>query len=512
VALVVLIVTAAVSWGSYTVHDRNEDRLLELQVQQTGALLQVILPAVQTPLASAAEIAATSHGDSDDFANYIASYVGEGGLFVSASLWQLAGGTPRMVAHAGADPLLQGDSATAAGFLSGAAGSPQLQVIGPIGTDPYRLGYAMASDGSSPVYVVYAESALPPGRRVQVQPDSPFADLRFALYLGKTDNQQSLLETNVDSLPVTGRTSTVTVPFGDNSMTLVASAQGPLGGALSGRLWWIVAIVGVLLAVLGAITAERLTRRRLAAEGLTVQVRELLAEQRTIAQSLQRALLPPAFPPLAGIQVAVRYLPGVAGVEIGGDWYDIIPLDGRRHFFVVGDVSGKGVGAASVMASMHYSIRGFVTEGHPPAVILDKLVALLSVSKDKHFATVLCGLIDADRHELVLANAGHLPPLLLADGTAEFGATPVGPPIGVDIGQDYQSVTITVPSRATLIVYTDGLVERRDEVIDDGMARLQHAALAGEPSLQNLVSSIITELSQDGFDDDTAVLAIRWLD
>jgi serine phosphatase RsbU (regulator of sigma subunit) len=509
--VITLIVTGFLSWLCYDVNDRNEDRLLHLQTQQTGSVLQAIVPSIETPLASAAEIAATGHGDPSSFKNYISGYLAPNGTFVSASLWQLGAGGPRLIAVVGKTPELNAQPGKVAAFLARASSHTELSITGPIGTSNLRLGWAFVSTDKTPAYAVYAETALPANRRAaSPSRSSPFADLIFALYLGRSATPGTLLESNVTP-PLSGRTATVVVPFGANSLTLVASNTTQLGGKLSGWLWWIVAVLGVLIAIVAALTTERLVRRRQAAERLASEVQTLLGEQRTIAETLQHALLPKDLPRVAGVEFAVRYLPGVNGVDIGGDWYDVIPVDNQRCIFVVGDVSGRGVGAGAVMASLNFAIRGFVSEGHPPATILDKLAPLLSVAHDKHFATVLCGLADIERHEITVANAGHPPPLIVSANGAEYVNLPVGPPIGVANGHGHQAVTVTVPPRATLIAYTDGLIERRGEDLDTGLSRLRTTAASASGSLDSVIDTVLAGLAHDGHDDDTAILGVRWL-
>jgi serine phosphatase RsbU (regulator of sigma subunit) len=506
-----LAVTAALSWSSYVVHERNENRLLRLQTQQVATVLQAAIPALQTPLSSAAEIAAATAGDPARFRDYISSYVGAKGSFASASLWRVSDGAPTLVAGVGRPADLTG--AAAGSFLTRAAARPALDITGPFGGARSRIGLAYASD-SSPTYVVYAESSLPPGRHVPSESNSAFSDLRFAMYLGRTTDSDALLETNADRVPIAGHTSTTTVPFGSRVLTLVAAKSGQLGGALSAALWWIVALVASAVTIVAAFAAERLVRRRRAAERLSREVSHLLHEQRSIAETLQRALLPQDLPAIAGAQIATRYISGARDVDIGGDWYDVIALDGDRLFFAVGDVSGRGVHAGSVMAALHFAIRGFVSEGHGPAAVLDRLAELLDVTQDQHFATVLCGVADLAAGELTLANAGHLPPLLLGDGTAVLVATEVGPPIGVRSRGPYTTTVIRLSAGSTLLAFTDGLVERRGESLDDGLRRLRDSAAGAGGSVEDLLSTVVAELAigdTGGFDDDTAILGVRWL-
>jgi len=519
VLLVVLLIgTGALSWLTYSVNEHNENRLLSLQTKQAATVLQAIIPSLQTPLASAAEIAATSNGSAARFTSYINSYVGKPGgksSFVSASLWRMDGRSPRLITSVGQVPELATIRTHDRAFLRRAANTPAFDVLGPLGADKPRLGFAYASAGR-PTYVVYAESALPRGRHAPSQPDSAFAELHFAMYLGRSTTPAALIEANTDQLPIPGHTARVTVSFGSGVITLVAARAGQLGGTLAQMLWWIVALIGTALAVTSAVVAERLQRRRRAAERLTVEVRSLLSEQRGIAETLQHALLPQRIPDIAGLELAVRYIPGVDGIDIGGDWYDLIELDDHRVFLVVGDVSGRGVASGSVMASLLFAIRGFVSEGYGPAEVLDRLRALLDVGRDQHFATVVCGIADIERHEITLASAGHLPPLLVGEHgefVSEFVDVPTGPPIGVRGSNRYTAVTMSVPPQATLLAYTDGLVERRGESLDVGLRQLHTSALGSSGRLEDMLSTIVAELAPSGsgcFDDDTAILGVRW--
>jgi serine phosphatase RsbU (regulator of sigma subunit) len=521
-AVVVLVIGLAITAGlsalAYDLNSRNEQRLLNLETKQAATVLQVVVPTIQTPLAAAAQSAAASNGNPTDFKNYMSAYIGQAGPFIASSLWRISGSTATVVARAGADPLLAANPGDANRILTGAKTGALIVTppLAPTSKTP-RLGYVFVTARGATTYAAYAESPLPPGLRAPPQPKgSAFVDLRkFALYIGAQPQRDMLLEANIDpaSLPIRGRIATATVPFGASALTLVASSNGKLGGALSGHLWWILAIAGVILSLAAAFTAERLVRRRRAAEGLADEVEHLLGEQRNIAETLQRALLPQRIPQMPGVDVGMRYVPGEHGVEIGGDWYDLIPLDDRRFFFVVGDVSGRGVTAGSVMASLHFAIRGFVSEGHDPARVLTTAAGLLNVSRDHHFATVLCGVADIEDRSVTFANAGHLPPLLVGNGTREFVHTEVGPPIGVGTQPVYRPVTVTVPPGGLFLAYTDGLVERRGESLDVGLDRLatvvSHGGSNGR-SLEDLLDHVASELAEEGQVDDTAILGVKW--
>jgi serine phosphatase RsbU (regulator of sigma subunit) len=197
-------------------------------------------------------------------------------------------------------------------------------------------------------------------------------------------------------------------------------------------------------------------------------------------------------------------------MDVGGDWYDVIPIDDSRAFVVVGDVSGRGLHAATMMASLRYSMRAYAAERHSPAEILHALSNLLSVRRDGHFATVLCGLVDVERRTITCANAGHPEPLLVDGHDAQFIRTMIGVPIGVRPDARYDEVTTTLPLRATIFMYTDGLVERRGEVLDVGLQRLADAAVTNGSPLDEVLGEMVARTIPHGSDDDAALIGVRW--
>ncbi len=518
VFLVGLVVTGVLVYVSASTYTNNENRLLKLRVRDAGALFAGVLPNVQTPLASAAALADATDGDVNKFRAFIAPSVGPRGRaqFVSVSLWRL--GQTQPLAVVGLPPLLASSPSGPAGLFARAARRSKLSLTGLLKSSPSRLGYAFTSPGLTGHYVAYAESQLSPNRRSQFQSNSAFADLDYALYLGRTETAPNLLVTDLKKLPITGRHASIVIPFGDSAFTFVVTPRRPLAGSFSQRLPWIIAIVGVLLSLGAAALTARLIARRNQAQELAGSLeriaeenRRLYAEQRTIARTLQHALLPEALPKIQGVETSARYEAGDEGVEIGGDWYDLIALDDHRLMLVVGDVSGRGVRAAATMASLRFAIHAYAAQDDPPEAILAKLSNLVNVNTSGHLATVLCAVLDVDAHRLTVTSAGHLPPLLLSDGTGTFVQSDVGVPIGVRAGASYTSTSVQTPKAATLLAFTDGLVERRGESIDTGLARLQQAASSNHVALDELLSRLIDDLRQDGGDDDTAIAALRWL-
>jgi serine phosphatase RsbU (regulator of sigma subunit) len=293
---------------------------------------------------------------------------------------------------------------------------------------------------------------------------------------------------------------------------------GHLGGALGANLPWIVLLVGALLTVVSAFVATLLARRRGEAErnaetisDLYGDLDRLYAEQRTIAVTLQRALLPRRLPAIAKLEIASRYVAGADGVDVGGDWYSLVQIDEQRFGFVVGDVSGRGVNAATIMAQLRYTVRAYLLEGHGPGAVLGMCSRQLDIAVDGHFATVLVGVGDLGSREITFANAGHLNPLVVAGDDSSFVDTTVGPPIGIGPAT-YAETTIVMAPRSTLVAFTDGLIERRGEDIDRGFQRLADAATDLEATLDGVLTRLLTTVAEDAAGDDIAILAFRWVD
>jgi serine phosphatase RsbU (regulator of sigma subunit) len=503
VAAVAVVVTAALAWTASTVNRDSNNGLLQLQVRQAAAALSAAVPSVHTQLADALQLAAATKPST--FKHFI-SEVGAEKDFISISLWQRSSTGAHLLALVGTTPrlVLDGKAST---FLSHLRPNAQLQVLGFLTGSSPRLGYAELPPGDSHL-VVYAESMLPPTRKVAVPRSSAFDDLNFALYLGRTVRSSELVEASV-ATPIQGPQASVTVPFGDTRITLVGSTTTQLAGGLSAALPWTVLAVGIALSLATASTVEYVARRRELAEQLAAVNEELYVQQRTIAGTLQQALLP-ELPALPAVELAARYLPGVDGVEVGGDWYDVICTEENGCVFVVGDVSGRGLQAAKTMASLRYATRAYIAQGDGPEAVLSKLDQLLSFDTEHQFATVLIGVIEHSGDRLMLASAGHFPPLMVSDIGAEFLEVPIGTPVGIKLAGRPPAMSIPLPKRVTLLAFTDGLIERRDEHLDISMKRLQLAAEPNVGSVAEMLDHILATLIPTGGDDDVVILGLRW--
>jgi serine phosphatase RsbU (regulator of sigma subunit) len=514
VGAAVTVVLALTVLGLY---ESNENRLLRLRGRELSSVLTTAVPTVQTPLAAAAALADGNGGNPQKFRAFIAPYVGPGRQFASVSLWPLGAGKPAPSVVAGTRPVLASQPAEARRFFAQAKRGTQLKVTAITGpASQSGLGYAYATPGTTGGFAAYAESALPKDRRSPIASSSAFADLNYVLYLGSTRSPKHLLLTSLSRFPVTGRQSSDVVPFGDSQFTLVVTPRESLSGGFFESLPWIVALVGALITLAAALVTERLARRRRDAERLASdldrvasQNREMYTEQRSIAQTLQHALLPESLPAFTGLQVSALYIPA-AGLDVGGDWYDIVSTHEDRALVMIGDVSGHGLRAATVMASLRHAALAFASEDSRPGSVLARLSDFVNTTQHTYFATMLCMLIDIRARRLTVASAGHVAPLLLDGDDGHFVEFEVNVPIGVRRDSPYQEACMSVAPHSTLIAFTDGLVERRGEPLDAGLARLREEAAQRSTALDELLERVARSLASHDHHDDTAIVGIRW--
>jgi serine phosphatase RsbU (regulator of sigma subunit) len=501
------ILSLALAWAAHVVDMRSNHRLLVREVQQAGASLSSALPVVQSQLVDAVQVAVDTNANPQTFKRFVAGSASSTGTTAAISLWHVSGGTAKQIALQGT-PLALVSQHLDAAFFARVHPSAQLFVTGIIPGSPARVGFAEMPLGDTSGLVVYREAALP-AQHITIPATSPFAGLRVALYLGPKPVNQQLLEAT-DPTPIRGRTASTSLPFGDTVIIVVGASKTPLAGGLSGALPWVVLGIGAMVVLVSGSVVEFSTRRRLLAESLAEDNERLYRQQRTIAGTLQHALLPQV-PVIAGVEIAARYSAGVADLEVGGDWYDVICTEQGRCVFFVGDVSGRGLQAATTMAALRYASRAYTAQGDDIETVLIKLGALLEVENDRQFATVLAGEIDLARNRVTVASAGHFMPLLLADGDATYIVAPVAPPIGVATLTSVPTVTFEVPRGARLIAFTDGLIERRDDAsIDTGLERLRQAAASHHDRLEDLMDALMTELVSETASDDTVILGVRW--
>ncbi len=238
----------------------------------------------------------------------------------------------------------------------------------------------------------------------------------------------------------------------------------------------------------------------------------LLEREQHVAATLQHDLLPQALPEVPGVSLAAHFSAGGHGIEVGGDWYDVIALSGGRVGLIVGDVAGRGVAAAARMGQLRSAARAYALEGHPPAAFAQRMSVYQRALSPDELTTLIYAVIEPDRERLRFVNAGHPPPLLLPERGAPRILTGVTPPLGVSDLPRHPETVAPFPPGAALVLYTDGLVERRGESIDRGLQRLLGAvpggAAAGVEALRDRVLDSCLGPSS-GDDDVTALVRAR---
>ena len=237
-----------------------------------------------------------------------------------------------------------------------------------------------------------------------------------------------------------------------------------------------------------------------------------LTHERQVAGTLQRSLLPTELPMVPGLALAGRYMPAA---EVGGDWYDAFLVPGGNIVLVIGDVMGRGVPAAALMAQLRTAVRAYFFPGdlggYDLADIGARLNSLLLHLAQDQMATVVCLMLDPETGTFTLMSAGHLPPLLLG-ADAKVGYLPRrGCASGrTDDTATYREETFEFPVGSTLLMYTDGLVEVREEPLDEGLERLRSAAADADQGLERLCDRVVDTMTGGEHPDDVALLARGW--
>jgi CheY-like chemotaxis protein len=292
-----------------------------------------------------------------------------------------------------------------------------------------------------------------------------------------------------------GRWGLVDWPAGERSLTVAAARlradRAPLYVVVptSSQMRGSPVLVQLSQAVAAAIEAQR-----------------SFDEEHRIAITLQRSLLPSRIPTIAGLDLAVRYEPASAQTEIGGDFYELGMLDGHL-LMAIGDVAGHSLHAATVMAELRHAVRAYAVEGHQPGAVLERVNELMRVLLPGESATICVLQLHPGTGRVRMASAGHLPPLVSTDGRVEF-VEHRAPLLGVRATRP-ADLEFTVPRGATLLLYTDGLIERRDADIDVGLAALAECARRVDDDLDRFCERLLVELAPAQINDDVAVVALR---
>jgi serine phosphatase RsbU (regulator of sigma subunit)/anti-sigma regulatory factor (Ser/Thr protein kinase) len=273
-------------------------------------------------------------------------------------------------------------------------------------------------------------------------------------------------------------------------------------------------VIGVLH--VGTLTPRRFNEAdiellQLVADRVALSIeRSRLMVQGQIAETLQRSLLPRQLPQVPGLRMAARYLPAADESAVGGDWYDAIDLGNQCIGFVIGDVAGHGMAAATFMGQLRSAIRAYALDSEGPGEVITKL-AQFSDRMRSRMATVIYATLNLATWEVRFARAGHPYPLLLrSDGSATFLSDAGGPPLGTVGGQVYDEQRVMLSAGETLVLYTDGLIERRGSQLSDGEAALVEVAVSAPDEPELKCQAITSQLTRDiAIPDDIAVLVVE---
>ncbi|HWM14494.1 MAG TPA: SpoIIE family protein phosphatase, partial [Gaiellaceae bacterium] len=243
---------------------------------------------------------------------------------------------------------------------------------------------------------------------------------------------------------------------------------------------------------------------------MEARLREVYEREHTIAETLQRSLLPERLPRIEGLEIAARYLPAGHGAAVGGDWYDALERADGRVALVVGDVVGHGLRAAAIMGQLRNAFRAYGLAEVSPAEVMARVNRLVMSGEEEAMATALYLVLDRETGEVSFASAGHPPPLVLSSEGPEFLEGGRAVPIGAADPGIFREGSAVLPPGASLLLYTDGLVERRDIPLEERLVALADAAGSGEGGLEGLCDSVLSRvLGEHVPTDDIALLAVR---
>jgi serine phosphatase RsbU (regulator of sigma subunit)/PAS domain-containing protein len=276
----------------------------------------------------------------------------------------------------------------------------------------------------------------------------------------------------------------------------------------------VTAPAGTVVAVRGAyqdVSSDYHTRLAFAAaREQLADSEERAAEEHRLALRLQEAITPRSSEPLAapGLDVAARYRPSGQGNLVSGDWYDTVLLPSREVLVVVGDIAGHGLDAVTGMVTVRNSLRGLAITGAGPGTLLGWLNTAACHFSEAVMGTVICGLYDPAGRSLRWARAGHLPPILVRDGAAETLSLPPGLLLGADPDGSYTETVTQLEAGDLLLLFTDGLIERRDQPIDDALDSLLRVARRPAPDIGSFADCVVAETASNT-DDDACLVAVH---
>ena len=509
VFMVMALVTAVVTIASTVAVSDQAAQLLRERAAEVGLVLDSAVAEVPAAFQAQGAALRATGGSPAAFDQAVATSVSADRPTTYAWLRPLAGDRGFQVLAASGPALRAGQTVTGARLptLVSADRGGHLVTTPVFGADR-QLGFAIGAPTAPAGTVLYRENALGALSAPRESGTAPFAELDVVIYASAEPDPTQVVTSTTARLPLHGTVRSEPLPVGSSHWTVQVRARRPLIGSAAAAAPWLIGAVGAVGALLVASLVEIAGRRRDAALAL-------YASEHQVAETLQRSLLP-QLPVIAGVDLAARYIAAGQGQEVGGDWFDVFPLSGGRVGVAVGDVMGHDLAAAAAMSQVRAALRAYASDGDAPGHVLDRLDSLVTTFELTPLVTVFYGVLDAPEGDgsrlLRYANAGHLPPMLRAPSgevlTVDDGASVL---IGVPSTLSHGQAERLLAPGATLLLYTDGLVEVRGTSLEtslDGLA----AALTGMPigaDAETACHLLLTAKTNTPRADDTAVLAIR---
>jgi serine phosphatase RsbU (regulator of sigma subunit) len=377
------------------------------------------------------------------------------------------------------------------------------QVLGP----ERRLGFAMGAPAAPPGTVLYREVALGPLAAPRDAGTAPFSELDVAIYSVPRPRPAQVLTSTTSRLPMRDGALDQPLQAGASRWLLSVRPREPLVGGVADSAPWVTVAAGLVGSLLIATVVEIASRRREAAL-------DVYASEHRVAETLQRSLLP-VLPVLPQLDFAARYLASGAGQQVGGDWFDVFPIGGDRVGIAVGDVIGHDLEATSAMAQIRAALRAYAVHGDPPARVITALGHLVDTFNLTQLVTVVYGVLEPPGPDgsrlLRYTNAGHLPPFLRhPDGRVEALSGGGSVVIGAPMSPAHAQAERLIEPGATIVLFTDGLVEVPGSSLDDALDRLSDALAAQhDGDADTICEQLLAAMPPGQLRDDVALLAVR---
>ncbi|MHB1535759.1 MAG: PP2C family protein-serine/threonine phosphatase [Acidimicrobiales bacterium] len=503
------MVATIAAWLTHITVANQEHRLLAERAREVALVLTTDVSAIPDSLTSLGQgLQATGHSV-EAFDRAAAAEIASGAA-TSTFAWMVPSQQGFIVVAAEGTALKAGQvvTGTRAAVFDQALLTTGLVPTPVRGTGALRtLGFALGPPAAPPGTVLYRQEALGPVSPPRQAATAPFSEVDVVLYATPTVNLSQVLVATTTHLPLRHAVR-LPVAAGTKRWLVSVAAARPLVGTLTAAAEWFVLGIGATVALSIALVIEAEVRRRQHALAL-------YDSEHHIAETLQRSLLP-TVPEIPGVEIAVRYLAGGEGQDVGGDWFDVFPITGGGVAVVIGDVLGHDLAAAAAMSQVRSGLRAYAWEGAEPATVLDRLARLVTTFSITPLVTVFYGIFEppgaGGRRLLRFANAGHIPPLVRQpDGraTALIGghSVVIGAPMSGarDQGEQY------FDPGSTLLLFTDGLVETPGRPLTEALEHLR-ASLAGAPaqaSAEEVCEELLRSVVPSELRDDVALLAIR---